>query len=113
VAEEPGITFRVWSCLVRDAQATPNATGLFRMPLSVQIPAEMEIHRKDLDRARDIGPELGPLVKPGRLVEIETKLIFDWAVWSDGEGSSEVRILFVFDSRSVPSTSRRCVSRRA
>lgn len=202
-----GVTFRVWSRLVKDAQATPEAVGLFRMPRSVWIPAEMEIHRKDLDRARgtqnrggapttvslrfdsaphgrswltvcpprwgdasweyfiadvchamfgfekpawyylprigalmeawrslpearrrfndgelpagrqlivryeaderfqwaqveswadedlamvrDIGPELGPLVKQGQVVALETKLIFDWAVWSDGEGAVE------------------------
>ena len=204
-----GVAFRVWSRLVKDAQATLNATGLVKMPRSVRIPAEMEIHRKDLDQARgtpnrggasmtislrfdcapegrswltvcppswgdaswdyfianvchamfgfekpvwyylphigalmeawrslpearrrfndgellaggqlmvryeapadegfrwaqveswadadlaivrDIGPELGPLVKPERVIAVETALIFDWAVWADGEGAVE------------------------
>lgn len=43
-----GVAFRVWSRLVKGAQATLNATGLVKMPRSVRIPAEMEIHRKDL-----------------------------------------------------------------
>ena len=38
---------------------------------------------------RDIGPELGPLVKPERVIAVETALIFDWAVWADGEGAVE------------------------
>jgi hypothetical protein len=204
-----GVAFRVWPRLVKDAQATLNATGLVKMPRSVRIPAEMEIHRKDLDQARgtpnrggasttislrfdcapegrrwltvcppswgdanwdyfianvchamfglrspsgttcrisalswrlgdpcrkhaadsttgncsqaasswcgtkrqpmrdsdglrwspgqtqtwpsfrDIGPELGPLVKPERVIAVETALIFDWAVWADGEGAVE------------------------
>ena len=202
-----GVTFRVWSHLVKEAQATPDATGLVRMPRYVRIPVEMDIHRKDLDQARgtpnrggasttiglrfdsatqgrswltvcppswrdggwddfianvchamfgfekptwyylphigalmeawrslpetrrrfndgdlpgqlivrydapanegfrwaqveswadedlaivrDIGPELGPPVKPGRAIAVETKLIFDWAVWSDSDGAVE------------------------
>ena len=202
-----GVTFRVWSHLVKEAQARPDATGLVRMPRSVQIPVEMDIHRKDLDQARgtpnrggasttialrfdsatqgrswltvcppswrdggwddfiadvchamfgfekptwyylphigalmearrslpearrrfndgelpgqlavrydapanegfrwarveswadedlaivrDIGPALGPPVRPGRAIAVETKLIFDWAVWSDGDGAIE------------------------
>jgi len=46
-----GVIFRVWSGLIKDAPAMPNARDLMRLPRSVQIPAEIQIHRKDLDQA--------------------------------------------------------------
>jgi hypothetical protein len=49
-----GVLCRVWSGLVKDGQATPGAKGLVRMPRSVEIPAEIRIHRKDLDAARGV-----------------------------------------------------------
>jgi len=49
-----GLVFRVWSDLIKVAQATPNAIGLTSMPRFVDIPAEMDIHRRDLDRARGV-----------------------------------------------------------
>jgi hypothetical protein len=47
-----GVAFRLWSDLLMRAQATPGAVGLTGMPGTLQIPVEMDIHRKDLDRAR-------------------------------------------------------------
>ncbi len=49
-----GVTFRVWSDLVTVAQTTSGATGLVSMPRALSIPAELDIHRKDLDRARGV-----------------------------------------------------------
>lgn len=49
-----GVVFRVWSRLVEEAQATPRGGALVRMPSSVQIPAEMQIHRRHLDQARGV-----------------------------------------------------------
>ena len=52
-----GVTFRVWSDLVAAAQATPRATGatgLVSMPRALPVPSELDIHRKDLDRARGV-----------------------------------------------------------
>lgn len=43
----------------------------------------------DLAIVRDIGPELGPLVKAGDAISVETKIIFDWAVWTGGNGAVE------------------------
>lgn len=48
------MTFRVWSDLVTVAQSTPGATGLVSMPHTLSLPAELDIHRKDLDRARGV-----------------------------------------------------------
>jgi hypothetical protein len=48
------VVFRVWSDLVAVAQATPGATGLVSMPHTLSIPAELNIHRRDLDRARGV-----------------------------------------------------------
>ena len=49
-----GLTFRVWSDLVAVAQSTPGGKGLVSMPRALPIPAELVIHRKDLDRARGV-----------------------------------------------------------
>jgi hypothetical protein len=49
-----GVTFRVWSDLVTAAQTTPRATSLVRMPRALSIPAELDIHRQDLDRAQGV-----------------------------------------------------------
>jgi hypothetical protein len=49
-----GVTFRVWSDLVKRAQATPGATGLMASPRHLQLPAELDIHRKHLDAARGV-----------------------------------------------------------
>jgi hypothetical protein len=204
-----GLIFRIWSGLLRQAHATPNAEGLMKTPRSIRIPAELTLGREDLDRARgvpnrggasttialrlhspqqgrpwltvcpprewdmgtdqfigdvchamfgfekpawyyrpqlgalvdalksvpevrhrfndgklppggqllvrhrtshedefrwaqveswaeedvalvhDVGPELSPIVKPGRAMPLEAKLIFDWAIWADGEGAVE------------------------
>jgi hypothetical protein len=44
------VTFRVWSDLIAVAQTT----GLGQMPRTLAIPAELSIHRKDLDRAQGV-----------------------------------------------------------
>jgi hypothetical protein len=49
-----GVAFRVWSDLLARAQDTPNATGLLHMPRFLRVPAEIEIHRRDLDRANGV-----------------------------------------------------------
>ena len=37
----------------------------------------------------DAGRELSPPVEPGAATPLATDLIFDWAVWVDGEGVVE------------------------
>jgi hypothetical protein len=49
-----GVIFRAWTGLIEEAQATPRGGALVRMPRSVQIPAEMQIHRRHLDQARGV-----------------------------------------------------------
>jgi len=49
-----GVAFRIWSDLLARAQDTPNATGLLNLPRFLRVPAEMDIHRRDLDRANGI-----------------------------------------------------------
>ncbi len=49
-----GVAFRIWSYLLARAQETPNAVGLLNLPRVLRIPAEMEIHRRDLDRANGV-----------------------------------------------------------
>jgi hypothetical protein len=44
---------------------------------------------EDVAFVHDVGPELSPIVKPGRATALEARLIFDWAVWADGEGVVE------------------------
>jgi hypothetical protein len=53
-----GVAFRIWPDLVARAQETPNASGLVNLPRVLRVPAEMEIHRRDLDRANGV-PNLG------------------------------------------------------
>ena len=53
-----GVAFRVWSDLIARAQGTPNAAGLLNLSRFLQVPAEMDIHRRDLDRANGV-PNLG------------------------------------------------------
>lgn len=60
-----GLTFRVWSDLVAVAQTTPRATGLMSMPRILLIPAELDIHRKDLDRARGVPNHGGAAISVG------------------------------------------------
>jgi hypothetical protein len=48
------VVFRVWSDLVAVAHATPGTKGLVSMPRALAVPAELGIHRKDLDRARGV-----------------------------------------------------------
>jgi hypothetical protein len=48
-----GVTFRVWSDLAV-THAAPPATGLVRLPRALPVPAELSIHRKDLDRAQGL-----------------------------------------------------------
>ena len=38
---------------------------------------------------RDTGRELGPGVRPGPLVAIDTRFIADWGIWVDGSGVVE------------------------
>ena len=49
-----GVAFRVWSDLIARAQDTPNAAGLLTLPRFLRVPAEMDIHRRDLDRANGV-----------------------------------------------------------
>ena len=49
-----GVAFRIWSDLVARAQDTPKATGLVHLPRFLRVPAEMNIHRRDLDRANGV-----------------------------------------------------------
>ena len=53
-----GVAFRIWSDLLARAQDTPNAAGLMNLPRFLRVPAELEIHRRDLDRANGV-PNLG------------------------------------------------------
>jgi len=59
------VTFRVWSDLVAVAQTTPGATGLMSMPRILLIPAELDIHRKDLDRVRGAPNQGGAAITIG------------------------------------------------
>ena len=49
-----GIAFRIWSDLIARAQDTPKAAGLLHLPRFLRVPAEMDIHRRDLDRANGV-----------------------------------------------------------
>ncbi len=49
-----GVAFRIWSGLLARAQDTPNAAGLLDPPRFLRVPAEMDIHRRDLDRANGV-----------------------------------------------------------
>jgi hypothetical protein len=49
-----GVAFRIWSDLIARAQDTPKATGLLHLPRFLRVPAEMDIHRRDLDRASGV-----------------------------------------------------------
>ena len=49
-----GVAFRIWSDLLARAQDTPNAAGLLDLPRFLRVPAEMDIHRRDLDRANGV-----------------------------------------------------------
>jgi len=53
-----GVAFRIWSDLLARAQETPKVAGLLNLPRFLRVPAEMEIHRRDLDRANGV-PNLG------------------------------------------------------
>jgi hypothetical protein len=44
---------------------------------------------EDVAIVHDVGLELSPAVKPGHAASLDAKLIFDWAVWVDGEGAVE------------------------
>lgn len=46
-----GVAFRIWAGLLARAQETPNGTGLVNTPRFLRVSAEMDIHRRDLDRA--------------------------------------------------------------
>ena len=48
------VAFRIWSDLLARAQQTPNAAGLLDLPRFLRVPAEMDIHRRDLDRANGV-----------------------------------------------------------
>jgi hypothetical protein len=49
-----GVAFRFWSHLLARAQDTPKAAGLVHLPRFLRVPAEMEIHRRDLDAANGV-----------------------------------------------------------
>jgi hypothetical protein len=49
-----GVAFRFWYNLLARAQETPKAVGLVNLPRYLRVPAQMEIHRRDLDRARGV-----------------------------------------------------------
>ena len=49
-----GIAFRIWSDLLAREQERPNAAGLLNLPRFLRVPAEMDIHRRDLDRANGV-----------------------------------------------------------
>jgi hypothetical protein len=46
--------FRIWSDLIARARDTPKAAGLLHLPRFLRVPAEMDIHRRDLDRANGV-----------------------------------------------------------
>lgn len=43
----------------------------------------------DVIMVRHIGRELAPAVKVGRTFPVETKRVFDWAIWTDDKGAVE------------------------
>jgi hypothetical protein len=49
-----GVAFRIWSDLIARARDTPKAAGLLHLPRFLRVPAEMDIHRRDLDRANGV-----------------------------------------------------------
>ena len=49
-----GVAFRIWCDLLARAQKTPNAAGVLNLPRFLRVPAEMDIHRRDLDRANGV-----------------------------------------------------------
>jgi hypothetical protein len=49
-----GVAFKIWSDLLARAQDTPNAKGLVNLPRFLRVPAEMDVHRRDLDRANGV-----------------------------------------------------------
>jgi len=49
-----GVAFRIWSDLLARAQETPNGAGLLNLPRFLRVPAEIDIHRRDLDRANGV-----------------------------------------------------------
>ena len=53
------VTFQLWTDLVMQAQATSKGEGLVRLPASLRIPAELDIHRSGLDAARGLPDEGG------------------------------------------------------
>ena len=49
------VAFRIWSDFAKRAEASPGSKGLFRTEArTIEIPAEMELRRKDLDSARGV-----------------------------------------------------------
>jgi hypothetical protein len=49
-----GAAFRFWFFLLTRAQESPNAAGLVKLPRFLRVPAEMTLHRRDLDRASGV-----------------------------------------------------------
>ena len=60
-----GVAFRFWSDLIARAQDTPNAAGLLNLPRFLRVPAEIDIHRRDLDRANGVPNRGGTFVLIG------------------------------------------------
>ncbi len=49
-----GVAFRIWSDLIARARDTPKAAGLLHLPRFLRVPAELDIHRRDLDQANGV-----------------------------------------------------------
>jgi hypothetical protein len=49
-----GVAFRVWYDLLARAQDTPRAAGVMNLPRYLRVPAELDIHRRDLDSANGV-----------------------------------------------------------
>ncbi len=60
-----GVAFRFWSYLLARAQDTPRAAGLVHLPRFLRVPAEMEIHRRDLDSANGVPNRGGTYARIG------------------------------------------------
>src|SRR5260370_24866126 len=60
-----GVAFRIWSDLLARAQDTPNAAGLLNLPRFLCVPAERDIHRRDLDRANGVPNQGGTRAMTG------------------------------------------------
>jgi hypothetical protein len=73
-----GVAFRFWSDLLARAQESPNAS-LVNLPPFLRVPAEMDIHRRDLDRANGVPNRGGAWTVIGlRFDPAQTGDLSDW-----------------------------------